>query len=174
VSSRETSPFISGSHPSAKGASSLVCDSAIARSMPCYFSRLSISISFLMPFLSLLLWSIFFKYVHTLHWRIYVGFSTYEEDLLTSQILYDLRFLTAVTMKNAVFWDVAPCSFCASRRFGGLFRLHLIYPDDAGSTFHRNTSELLSRTRLHIFDIYLIVTAKITSKLVYNKLFSKS
>jgi hypothetical protein len=26
---------------------------------------------------------------------------------------------TAVTMKNPVFWDVAPCRFCVNRRFGG-------------------------------------------------------
>jgi hypothetical protein len=32
---------------------------------------------------------------------------------------------TAVTMKNAVFWDVAPCIFCVNRRFGGTYRLHL-------------------------------------------------
>jgi hypothetical protein len=25
----------------------------------------------------------------------------------------------AVTMKNAVFWDVEPCTSCVSRRFGG-------------------------------------------------------
>jgi hypothetical protein len=28
-------------------------------------------------------------------------------------------------MKNAVFWDVAPCSSCVNRRFGGTYRLHL-------------------------------------------------
>jgi hypothetical protein len=33
---------------------------------------------------------------------------------------------TAVTMKNAVFWDVAPCRSCRlNRRFGGTYRLHL-------------------------------------------------
>jgi hypothetical protein len=33
---------------------------------------------------------------------------------------------TAVTMKNAVFWGVAPCR-CGrlNRRFGGSYRLHL-------------------------------------------------
>jgi hypothetical protein len=30
-----------------------------------------------------------------------------------------------VTMKNAVFWDVAPCRSCVNRRFGGNYRLHL-------------------------------------------------
>jgi hypothetical protein len=32
---------------------------------------------------------------------------------------------TAVTMKNAVFWDVTPCKSCVNRRFGGTYRLHL-------------------------------------------------
>jgi hypothetical protein len=33
----------------------------------------------------------------------------------------DVRFevFTAVTMKNAVLWDVAPCRYCVNRRFGG-------------------------------------------------------
>jgi hypothetical protein len=30
----------------------------------------------------------------------------------------------AVTMKNAVFWDVTPCGSCKNRRFGGSQRLH--------------------------------------------------
>jgi hypothetical protein len=39
----------------------------------------------------------------------------------------DVRFqiFTAVTMKNAVFWDVMPCGSCRNRRFGGTYRLHL-------------------------------------------------
>jgi hypothetical protein len=28
-------------------------------------------------------------------------------------------------MKNAVFWDVAPCRSCVNRRFRGTYRLHL-------------------------------------------------
>jgi hypothetical protein len=28
-------------------------------------------------------------------------------------------------MKNAVFWDVAPCRFCVNRRFGGTYFLLL-------------------------------------------------
>jgi hypothetical protein len=30
-----------------------------------------------------------------------------------------------VTMKNSVFWDVAPCRYCVNRRFGGMYHLHL-------------------------------------------------
>jgi hypothetical protein len=32
---------------------------------------------------------------------------------------------TALTMKNAVFWDVVLCGFCKNQRFGGTYRLHL-------------------------------------------------
>jgi hypothetical protein len=28
-------------------------------------------------------------------------------------------------LKNAVFWDVAPCTASVNRRFGGMYRLHL-------------------------------------------------
>jgi hypothetical protein len=31
---------------------------------------------------------------------------------------------TAVTMKNAVFWDVTPCGSCKNRRFRGTQHLH--------------------------------------------------
>jgi hypothetical protein len=30
----------------------------------------------------------------------------------------------AVTMKNAVFWDLKPCDSCKKRRFGGTYGLH--------------------------------------------------
>jgi hypothetical protein len=54
---------------------------------------------------------------------------------------------TAVTMKNAVFWDVAPCRSCVNRRFGGTYCSHLFtlfprsrifYPEDGGDTFLRH------------------------------------
>jgi hypothetical protein len=32
---------------------------------------------------------------------------------------------TAVTMQNAVCWDLEPCVYITSRRFGGMFRFHL-------------------------------------------------
>jgi hypothetical protein len=31
---------------------------------------------------------------------------------------------TAVTMKNAVFWDATPYGSCKNRRFGGKYRLY--------------------------------------------------
>jgi hypothetical protein len=39
--------------------------------------------------------------------------------------LINFEVLTAVTMKNAVFWDVAPCRSCVNRRFGGTYHLLL-------------------------------------------------
>jgi hypothetical protein len=49
---------------------------------------------------------------------------------ITSNFFYidfivGFQVLTAVTMKNSVFWDVAPCRSCMNRRFGGTYRLHL-------------------------------------------------
>jgi hypothetical protein len=38
--------------------------------------------------------------------------------------LVRFEFLTAVTKKNAVFWDMTPCGSCNSRRFGGTYHLH--------------------------------------------------
>jgi hypothetical protein len=32
---------------------------------------------------------------------------------------------TVLYLKNAVFWDVAPCSSCVIRRFGGTYCLHI-------------------------------------------------
>jgi hypothetical protein len=33
--------------------------------------------------------------------------------------------LTAVVMKNTIFWDITPCSPLSVNRFGGIYRLHL-------------------------------------------------
>jgi hypothetical protein len=32
---------------------------------------------------------------------------------------------TAVTLKNSVFWVVAPCGLCKDRRFGETYGLHV-------------------------------------------------
>jgi hypothetical protein len=63
---------------------------------------------------------------------------------------------TAVNMKNAVFWDMAPCRSCVNRRFGWTYRFSLqglqsasacsrwffarglFYPEDGGDTFLRH------------------------------------
>jgi hypothetical protein len=48
-------------------------------------------------------------------------------SVFSHQILYHVRIgvFTAVTMKNAVFWDVAPCWSWVNRRFGRTYHLHL-------------------------------------------------
>jgi hypothetical protein len=43
----------------------------------------------------------------------------------TSYVMLRLEVFTALTMKNAVFWDEVPCRSCVNRRFGGTYRLHL-------------------------------------------------
>jgi hypothetical protein len=43
----------------------------------------------------------------------------HKYNLWTCYILCKILVFSAVTMKNAVFWDVATCWFCENRRFGG-------------------------------------------------------
>jgi hypothetical protein len=52
---------------------------------------------------------------------------------------------TAVTMKNAVSWDVASCRPCVNRRFGGTYRLIFMVeksaseePASSGFFYHEN------------------------------------
>jgi hypothetical protein len=45
--------------------------------------------------------------------------------LLNTGNLVRFEVFTAVTMKNVVFRDVAPCRSCVNRRFGGTYCLHL-------------------------------------------------
>jgi hypothetical protein len=42
-----------------------------------------------------------------------------------SKRLWRIEVFTAMTIKNAVFWDVAPWTSRVSRRFGRMYRLHL-------------------------------------------------
>jgi hypothetical protein len=65
---------------------------------------------------------------------------------------WDLKVLTAVVTKAAIFWDAAPCGLYVNRRFGGTYhhkyaqppaaiwpRARLIFcPDKVGFTFHLN------------------------------------
>jgi hypothetical protein len=74
-----------------------------------------------------------------------------------------LRFqvFTAVTMKNAVFWDVTLCRSCVSRHFGGTCSLQpptqrwflargFFYPEDGGDTFLRNVCSHKIYTAPHL------------------------
>jgi hypothetical protein len=59
-----------------------------------------------------------------------VFFTLFGTDILSilfSNTLSLLRFqfITAVTMKNVVFWDVPPCGSCKNRLLGGTYHLHL-------------------------------------------------
>jgi hypothetical protein len=48
-----------------------------------------------------------------------VVITTERSDYILKSIAARFEVLTAVTMKNDVFWDVTPCSSCKNRRFGG-------------------------------------------------------
>jgi hypothetical protein len=57
---------------------------------------------------------------------------------------------TAVTLKNAVFWDVTPCRSCVNRCFGGKYRLHLQGRGvDGNYTFLRNVGSHKIYTASH-------------------------
>jgi hypothetical protein len=59
---------------------------------------------------------------------LYLQYTQFREgggDGFGSAINVRFEVFTAVTMKNVVFWDVAPCRSCVNRRFGGTYRLHL-------------------------------------------------
>jgi hypothetical protein len=46
-------------------------------------------------------------------------FTTFKQKLLCK-----ICGFTAVTMKNAIFWDVSPRGSCKNQCFGGIYRLH--------------------------------------------------
>jgi hypothetical protein len=87
----------------------------------------------------------------------------FENDIVQdtekiSEEIVRFEVFTVVTIKNAVFWDVAPCRYCVNRRFGETYRLHLqdikirergtsvsrwlqtADPENGGDTFLRNVS----------------------------------
>jgi hypothetical protein len=47
-----------------------------------------------------------------------------KSDSMTNTYIVRSEVSMAVTMKNAVFWDVTPRAYCMNRRFGGTWRLH--------------------------------------------------
>jgi hypothetical protein len=59
-------------------------------------------------------------------------------------------------MKNADFWDVAPCGSCKNRRFGGTLHLHH-QGDKNRRALRRNTKSLITTKLLdfvHRPDFY--------------------
>jgi hypothetical protein len=51
-------------------------------------------------------------------------FKRYRDGNMYNNVRFEIY--TAVTMKNAVLWDVAPCRSCVNRLFGGTYRLHFL------------------------------------------------
>jgi hypothetical protein len=49
----------------------------------------------------------------------------FKTQITNINFLVRFEVLTAVSMKNVVFWDVAPCRSCVNWSFGGKYRLHL-------------------------------------------------
>jgi hypothetical protein len=79
-------------------------------------------------------------------------YSSVQNFLLAHLIPVGFEVFTAVTMKNAVFWDVAPCrcgrlnrrsAATCSRWF---FARGYFYPEDGGDTILRNVSSSPSYT----------------------------
>jgi hypothetical protein len=54
------------------------------------------------------------------YWTAGFGYPALQSDFS----LVRFEVFMAVTMKNAVFWDVRPCGSCKDRRFGGTYRHH--------------------------------------------------
>jgi hypothetical protein len=46
----------------------------------------------------------------------------WNQEKQAASLVFFVRYevFTAVTIKNGVFWDVAPCGSCKNRRFGGM------------------------------------------------------
>jgi hypothetical protein len=107
-------------------------------------------------------------------------------SLYSVVITYDVGFevFTAATIKNAIFWDVAPCRSCVNRRFGGTYPLHLqgrkirqrettsyllvpcsqiLYPEDGGDTFIWSVSSHKSTWR-HIPEDSILHDLRCLSK----------
>jgi hypothetical protein len=53
------------------------------------------------------------------------GLKSEKATIITETIEVGFEVLAAVTMKNAVFWDVSPCRSWVNKRFRGTYHLHL-------------------------------------------------
>jgi hypothetical protein len=78
--------------------------------------------------------------------------SVWLKIVIVQQTWVHIDFLKkCVKLKNAVFWDVAPCRSCVNRRFGGTYRLHL-QSRSANKPNHQIQSRLLLVTQCLIRD----------------------
>jgi hypothetical protein len=63
-------------------------------------------------------------------------------------------------MKNAVFWDVAPCRYCVNRHFRGTYCLHLqgrkknVKIREQGTSVSRWLVTLVPRSQIFLFSFY--------------------
>jgi hypothetical protein len=56
----------------------------------------------------------------------------------------------AMSMKNAVFWDVTTCGSCKNRRFGGMYRLHY-----QGKNTERSQNNI-SSNKYPVYGMFLV------------------
>jgi hypothetical protein len=81
-----------------------------------------------------------------------------HSDNVNSQVDVRSEVFTVVTMKNAVFWDVATCRSCVNRLSGGTYQSaatcsrwllgrSFFYLEDGGDTFLRNVGSHKIYTR---------------------------
>jgi hypothetical protein len=72
------------------------------------------------------------------------------------------------TLKNAVFWDMAPCRYCINRCFGGTYSLHLHDRKKRKNPRARNQREQVAADLHDVISqkaTFFIVTAVKTSNL---------
>jgi hypothetical protein len=100
----------------------------------------------------------------------------FDADFLQLFLSWNVRFevFTAVTMKKAVFWDLAPYRYCVNRRFGGIVSctcsrwfalgfLLFFYPEVGCDTFLRNVINTISTRRHNPEDCFLQMLKWFTS-----------
>jgi hypothetical protein len=78
---------------------------------------------------------------------------SYTSTILSSLQFVGIEVLTAVVIKFAIFWDIAPCSPYMNRRFGGTYHLHL-----QGANIKHRFQQLLHCCVLHSRYLALAVS----------------
>jgi hypothetical protein len=83
---------------------------------------------------------------------------------------------TAVTMKTAVFWDVAPCRSCVNRLSSSAATcLHwflargFFYPEDGGDTFLRNVDSQILQFQVTLTTNYRVLTYSVNISYVVGR-----
>jgi hypothetical protein len=86
--------------------------------------------------------------------------SSYHDFAASYFIKYHGFTLISWHLKNAVFWDVAPCRSYVNRRFGGTYRLHLQGSSET-SVYTRSTGRNIPVDAL--FIVPAVNTSNLTS-----------